>query len=153
VTFEEYAAAWSRLHGGFDPRRSSAAVRGWVLTAYRIGSWLGRRRIGPAAVTAAGVVLGLAVPFAVPLGRFGLLLGALLVLLGAAADSLDGAVAVVTGRTSRLGYVYDSVADRLARRAGPPASGRRARRAGWRWRRAGRVGCTSTSERARPPPG
>jgi CDP-diacylglycerol--glycerol-3-phosphate 3-phosphatidyltransferase len=113
VTFEEYAAAWSRLHGGFDPRRSSAVVRGWVLTAYRMGSWLGRRRIGPMAVTTAGVVVCLVVPFAVLLGPGGLLLGALLVLLGAVADGLDGAVAVVTGRTSRLGYVYDSVADRL----------------------------------------
>ena len=34
-------------------------------------------------------------------------------LLAAVADSVDGAVAVVTGRTTRLGYVYDSVADRL----------------------------------------
>ena len=39
--------------------------------------------------------------------------GALLVLLAAVADGLDGAVAVVTGRVSRLGFVYDSVADRL----------------------------------------
>ena len=113
MTFEEYVAAWSRLHGGFDPRRSSAVVRGWVLAAYRIGSWLGRRGVGPAAVTTAGVVLCLAVPFAALLGRGGLLLGAVLVLLAAFADGLDGAVAVVTGRTSRLGYVYDSVADRV----------------------------------------
>lgn len=117
MTFEEYAAAWSRLHGGFDPRQASAVVRGWVLTAYRIGSWLGRRRVGPAAVTTAGVVLCLAVPPAVLLGPGGLLLGALLVLLAAVADGLDGAVAVVTGRVSRLGYVYDSVADRVGEAA------------------------------------
>ena len=117
MTFEEYAAAWSRLHGGFDPRQSSAVVRGWVLTAYRIGSWLGDRRVGPAAVTIAGVVLCLAVPLAALLGPGGLLLGAVLVLLAAFADGLDGAVAVVTGRVSRLGYVYDSVADRVGEAA------------------------------------
>jgi phosphatidylglycerophosphate synthase len=43
----------------------------------------------------------------------GLLLGGLLVLLAGFADGLDGAVAVVTGRASRIGFVYDSVADRL----------------------------------------
>jgi phosphatidylglycerophosphate synthase len=113
VTWEEYAAAWSRLHGGFDPERASALVRGWVRLVYRIGSWLGRRRVRPMAVTTAGLILCLAVPAVVPLGRGGLLLAALLVLAAAGADGLDGAVAVLTGRVSRLGYVYDSVADRL----------------------------------------
>ncbi|MGX6604231.1 CDP-alcohol phosphatidyltransferase family protein [Micromonosporaceae bacterium Da 78-11] len=113
MTWEEYVAAWSKLHGGFDPTTATPVVRGWVRLAYRIGSWLGRRGVGPTAVTAAGLALCLAVPFAALLGRGGLLLGALLVLLASFADGLDGAVAVVTGRTSRLGFVYDSVADRL----------------------------------------
>ncbi len=88
-------------------------VRGWVLLAYRIGSWLGRLGVGPTAVTAAGLILCLLVPVAALVGPGGLLVGALLVLLAAIADGLDGAVAVATGRTSRLGFVYDSVADRL----------------------------------------
>jgi phosphatidylglycerophosphate synthase len=113
VTWDDYVRAWSGLHGGFDPARSSRVVRGWVRTAYTIGSWLARHRIGPAAVTAAGLVLCLLVPFAALLGRGGLALGALLVLLAAFADGLDGTVAVITGRVSKLGYVYDSVADRL----------------------------------------
>jgi phosphatidylglycerophosphate synthase len=113
VTWDEYVTAWSRLHGGFDPRAASPVVRGWVRTAYRAGSFLGRLRVRPATVTTAGLVLCLAVPFAVRLGRGGLLLGALLVLLAGFADGLDGAVAVVTGRTTRLGFVYDSIADRL----------------------------------------
>jgi CDP-diacylglycerol--glycerol-3-phosphate 3-phosphatidyltransferase len=54
------------------------------------------------------------VPAAVLLGAAGLALGALLVLAAAFADGLDGAVAVLTGRATRLGYVVDSVADRLA---------------------------------------
>lgn len=113
MTWQEYAAAWSRLHGGFDPEAATPLVRGWIRLAYRGGSLLGRLRVGPGAVTACGLLLCVAVPFAVPLGRPGLLLGALLVLLAGCADALDGAVAVVTGRVSRLGFVYDSVADRL----------------------------------------
>jgi len=113
VTWDEYVVAWSRLHGGYDPARASSPVRGWIRTAYRAGSWLGRRRIGPAAVTTAGLILSVAVPAAVLAGRWGLLPAAVLVLVGSFADGLDGAVAVITGRASRLGYVYDSVADRL----------------------------------------
>ncbi len=117
MTWEEYAAAWSRLHGGFDPTVASPLVKGWVRLAYRGGSGLGRLRVGPTAVTTAGLVLCVAVPFAVLLGPGGLLLGGLIVLLASFADGLDGAVAVVTGQVSKIGYVYDSVADRLGEAA------------------------------------
>ena len=117
MTWDDYVEAWSRLHGGFDPRTGSAAVRGWVLTAYRMGSWLTARRVGPTAVTLAGVILCLAVPLAAPAGRAGLLVGAVLVLLAGLADTLDGAVAVLSGRVTRLGSVLDSVADRVGEAA------------------------------------
>jgi len=121
VTWEEYCAAWARLHGGFDPGAASPLVRGWVRIAFRIGSWLADRRVAPSAVTTAGLVLCWCVPAAVSpdgtAGRVGAALGAVLVLLAALADGLDGAVAVVSGRASRLGLVYDSVADRLGEAA------------------------------------
>jgi CDP-diacylglycerol--glycerol-3-phosphate 3-phosphatidyltransferase len=117
VTWEEYAEAWSRLHGGFDPAAAPPVVRGWVRTAYRTGCLLAAWRVGPMSVTTAGLIVGLAVPAVVPFGRGGVLLAALLVLLAAVFDGLDGAVAVVSGRASRLGYVYDSVADRLGEMA------------------------------------
>ena len=113
MTWEEYTASWARLHGGFNPAQASAVVRGWVRLAYRTGSWLAARRVGPTAVTTVGLALCLAVPAVVPLGPAGLLLAALLILAAAFADGLDGAVAVLTGRATKLGYVYDSVADRL----------------------------------------
>ena len=77
MTWQEYAAAWSRLHGGFDPESAAPVVRGWIRLAYRGGSLLGRLRISPATVTLCGLLLCLAVPFAALLGRSGLLLGAL----------------------------------------------------------------------------
>jgi phosphatidylglycerophosphate synthase len=117
VTWREYAAAWSALHGGFDPDKASPVVRGWVRLAYRGGSLLGRLGIGPSTVTAFGLVLCVSVPFAALLGRGGLVLGGFVTLLASFADGLDGAVAVVTGTVSRIGYVYDSVADRLGEAA------------------------------------
>jgi phosphatidylglycerophosphate synthase len=114
VLWDDYAAAWAELHGGYDPRRASTVVRGWVRLAYGIGSWLARRGVGPMAVTTTGLLLCAAVPVSVALlERPGVLLAAVVVLVAALADGLDGAVAVITGRASRLGYVYDSVADRL----------------------------------------
>jgi len=113
LTFEEFAAAWSRLHGDFDPLAASPPVRGWVRLAWRGGALLARRGVGPGAVTTGGLVLCAAVPAVVPLGPGGLLLGGVFVLLAAYADGLDGAVAVISQRASRIGFVYDSVADRL----------------------------------------
>ena len=113
MTWEQYAAAWSALHGGFDPTAASPVVRGWVRLAWRGGSLLARLGIGPTAVTGIGLLLCVAVPFAVLLGPAGLLLGGVLVLLASFADGLDGAVAVISGTASRLGFVLDSVADRL----------------------------------------
>jgi CDP-diacylglycerol--glycerol-3-phosphate 3-phosphatidyltransferase len=117
LTWHEYAAAWSQLHGGFDPLRTSPVVRGWLRLAYAGGSLLGRLRVGPTAVTVAGLLICLSVPVAARLGPAGLLAGAGLVLLAGVADALDGAVAVVTGRVSRLGFVYDSLADRVGEAA------------------------------------
>ncbi|MEU8661869.1 CDP-alcohol phosphatidyltransferase family protein [Actinoplanes philippinensis] len=117
MTWDEYVIAWSGLHGGFDPRRASPLVRGWVRAAYEVGSWLGRRRVTPLSVTLGGVLLCLAVPLVALAGTTGLALAAVLVLLAAAADGLDGAVAVITDRVTRAGFVYDSVADRLGESA------------------------------------
>jgi phosphatidylglycerophosphate synthase len=117
VTWAEYCAAWARLHGGFDPGAASPLVRGWVRVTYRAGSWLGDRGIAPSAVTTAGLVLCWCVPLVVLSGRIGSAAAAVLVLLAALADGLDGAVAVVSGRASRVGHVYDSVADRLGEAA------------------------------------
>jgi CDP-diacylglycerol--glycerol-3-phosphate 3-phosphatidyltransferase len=117
LTWEEYARAWSALHGGFDPVSASPVVRGWIRLAYRGGVLLGRAGASPTAVTLAGLVLCLAVPFAAAPGPAGLIAGAVLVLAAGFADAFDGAVAVVTGRASRAGFVVDSVADRLGEAA------------------------------------
>ena len=113
LSWDQYATRWSGLHGGVDPRDGSPLVRGWLRLAYGVGRFLARLGVRPATVTVAGLLLCGLVPLTVRAGRFGPVLGAVLVVLSTVADSADGAVAVITNRVTRLGYVYDSVADRL----------------------------------------
>ncbi|MGC5018138.1 CDP-alcohol phosphatidyltransferase family protein [Micromonospora sp. DT47] len=113
LKWDDYATAWARLHGGFDPRAAAPVVRAWLRSAYHVGYVLGRLRVAPTAVTVAGVLLCFCVPLFAVRSETGPIVGALFVLLASVADSVDGAVAVTTNRTTRLGYVYDSVADRL----------------------------------------
>lgn len=113
LNWDGYATTWARLHGGFDPRLASPTVRGWLRVAYRLGRGLGRLRVSPTAVTLVGVLFCLGVPVSVVWAPDGPVVAAGFVLLAAVADSVDGALAVVTGRTTRLGYVYDSLADRV----------------------------------------
>lgn len=113
LSWDEYAVGWARLHGGFDPRKAGPLVRGWLRVAYVIGSGLARAGVAPAAVTFAGLVLCVCVPLLADRPA----LAAVFVLLAAMADSADGATAVVSGRATRLGYLYDSLADRLGEAA------------------------------------
>jgi phosphatidylglycerophosphate synthase len=117
ASWEQYATRWSGLHGGVDPRQRSVLFRGWLRLAYRVGRVLARLGVRPAAVTALGLLLCALVPLAVRSGRLGPVVAAGLVVLAGVADSADGAVAVITNRVTRLGYVYDSVADRLGEAA------------------------------------
>jgi phosphatidylglycerophosphate synthase len=113
LSWDQYATRWSGLHGGVDPRDGSPLVRGWLRLAYGVGRFLARLGVRPATVTLAGFLLCALVPVVVRAGWLGPVLGAVLVVLSTVADSADGAVAVITNRVTRLGYVYDSVADRL----------------------------------------
>jgi len=113
----DYAQRWSVLHGGFDPRSANPLVRGWLFLSYSVSLQLARTGTGPSAVTVAGLLLSIGVPLtARPNGAWPLL-GALLILASALADTVDGALAVITGKASRLGHVFDSTADRLSEAA------------------------------------
>ncbi|MET7399506.1 CDP-alcohol phosphatidyltransferase family protein [Dactylosporangium sp. NPDC005572] len=117
-SWDDYAERWSASHGGYDPRTASPVVRGWLRLSYRIGAAMVRVGVrDPNAATAAGLLLAAAVPVVALGGRWWAVGGAVLVLLSAVADSVDGVLAVVTGRASRLGQVWDSVADRLSEAA------------------------------------
>lgn len=117
LSWDGYAVAWATLHGGVDPRRSSVFVHGWLRLAYTIGRGLAAARVSPAAVTTAGLLLGLSVPVAALPRGWWLFVAGGLVLLSAVADSADGAVAVITARATPLGHFSDSLADRATEAA------------------------------------
>jgi phosphatidylglycerophosphate synthase len=106
---DEYLAAWSRWHGGAST--DSTLVRWWLTTAHALArplAWL-----PPVAATAFGLLVAAAAVLPAGLGGRWLILAGLLVGLSGLLDSLDGALAIGTGRASRRGFVLDSVVDRL----------------------------------------
>ncbi len=113
-SWDEYAPMWARLHGGGDPRRARTTVRGWLRFGYTIARTCARLRIRPGAITATGFLASIVVPVFAAQGPPWLPLAALMVVVAALADTVDGALAIITDHTTRLGYVYDSVVDRLA---------------------------------------
>lgn len=92
-------------------------VRSWLRGSYLTARVLVRSGLAAGTVTALGLIASLAVPFVVlPRGAW-LFAGAGLVFLAGLADSSDGAVAILSTGTSRLGTFYDSMADRLSEAA------------------------------------
>jgi phosphatidylglycerophosphate synthase len=113
LSWDEYARGWAELHGGYDPH-ASPWVDGWLRVSYRLARLAAALRASPGAVTTFGLAVSAAAALVTGPGATRPLVAAGLVLLATLADGVDGAVAVITQRTSRTGYVYDSVADRLA---------------------------------------
>jgi CDP-diacylglycerol--glycerol-3-phosphate 3-phosphatidyltransferase len=108
-----YLDAWSGAHGGYDPRLAFWP-RTWLRLVHVLAVPLARRRVSPDALTVVGLAVAGAVPAVVAPGDGWPLLAVPVVVASAVVDSLDGAVALLTGRTTRFGYVLDSVCDRLA---------------------------------------
>ena len=106
---DEYLAAWSRWHGGTGTE--SALVRGWLSVAWTLARPLAG--LPPVVATALGLLVAAAAVLPAGAGGAWLLLAGVLVGLSGLLDSLDGALAIGTGRASRRGFVLDSVVDRL----------------------------------------
>lgn len=110
---EDYLAAWSHWHGGTGTE--SPLVRGWLSLAYALARPLAG--LPPLAATALGLLVAGAAVLPSAAGGVWLLAAGVLVGLSGLLDSLDGALAIGTGRASRRGYVLDSVVDRLTEAA------------------------------------
>ena len=106
-----YLQQWSTLHGGAHP---TGIVGGWLRIVHAVAAPLARLRVPPDGVTLLGLLVACSALLLAPLGRWGVLAAALVIALSGLFDSLDGAVAVMTGRTSRWGAVLDAVADRIS---------------------------------------
>ena len=111
-TLHEYFDAWQRQHNApdVDPR-SSFFLRSFLAFTYWLSRPIALLGIGPMWVTASGLVVACGA-FGLS-GRYAIAAGAL-VLVSALVDGVDGCVAALTGRATKLGFVIDSVADRVA---------------------------------------
>jgi phosphatidylglycerophosphate synthase len=110
---EEYLAAWSRWHGGTGTE--SPLVRRWLSVAYTLARPLAG--LPPVAATVVGLLAAVAAVGPALAGGGWLVAAGVLVGLSGLLDSLDGALAIGTGRASRRGFVLDSVVDRLTEAA------------------------------------
>lgn len=115
----EYLARWSQLHAGIDPA-ANKLVLGWLGLAYVCARPLVALRVTPNVITIVGMLLAAVVPViawhwqAAAASNGWLWLAVVLVAVSGLLDNLDGAVAVMTGRTSQWGQVLDAVCDRVA---------------------------------------
>ncbi len=110
MTRTQYFERWATLHGGLDPR-TSIPVQLWLTVTYGLARPLALMRLSPNAVTLLGMLVALTVPYWVVQDRW--FLAGCVALAAGVIDNLDGAVAIMTGKSSDFGYVLDSVADRV----------------------------------------
>jgi len=108
-----YFDRWQEMHGGYDPRTGSAWLRGWLTMVHGIARPLARIGVQPDVVTISSIWLaGLVLVLADVGGRWWIAAGWVMVASGLF-DTLDGCVAVLEDRTTKWGYVLDSVVDRV----------------------------------------
>jgi phosphatidylglycerophosphate synthase len=108
-----YFDRWQVLHGGYDPRTRSTWLRRWLTMVHALARPLAQCGVQPDVVTVSSIWLaGLVIALSDLGGRWCLAAGWVLVVSGLF-DTLDGCVAVLEDRTTRWGYVLDSVADRM----------------------------------------
>ena len=116
---DEHLKAWADVHRTQPP---GGLVGGWLRGVAAVARPLARAGVPADAVTVAALVAAVAaVPLAMVDGWPGPAAACLAVVVSGLLDSLDGAVAVQAGHTTRVGFLLDSVLDRLADAALPAA--------------------------------
>jgi phosphatidylglycerophosphate synthase len=110
---DDYFDGWRDLHGGYDPR-GNALVRRWLSLTYDVARPAARANVAPDLLTGVAVVVSLAAAGTAWLGDAWTITAALLVMVSGLLDNIDGAVAVLSGRATRWGFVLDSAADRVS---------------------------------------
>lgn len=106
---QDHHDAWSQLHGGVPP---TGLVGWWVRVTRVLAAPLAARRTPPDAISLVGC--GLACLALLPAAHGHPGMAGLLVLVSGLLDGLDGAVALLSGRSTRWGAVLDSTLDRLS---------------------------------------
>ena len=117
-SFEAYQAGWRAVHSlGEGAQPGGRLAAGYLRVPYALGVPLARAGVDPDLVTLGALWVALVAGWTATLGAGWAAAAGVLTLLAGVADSVDGAVAVMQGRTSSFGFVWDSTADRLAERS------------------------------------
>lgn len=106
MNFGDFASKWRVEHGGAS---TAGVVGGWLRVSHRIARVLSSARLSPNSITYFGVALAAGTAFYSP--RWWI---AILLLLSLLCDGIDGSIAIVQGRVTKLGATLDSVADRIS---------------------------------------
>lgn len=116
---DEHLADWAGLHMTETPE---GFVGGWLKGMAGLARPLARAGISPNTITVAALgSAAAAVPLAAIRGRTGPATACVAVTVSGILDALDGAVAVQSGRATKVGFLLDSTLDRLADAALPAA--------------------------------
>jgi CDP-diacylglycerol--glycerol-3-phosphate 3-phosphatidyltransferase len=114
-TFEAYQAGWRAVHSLGEGMQPGGRLAAWYLRLpYAVGAPLARVGVDPDLVTLGALWVALVAGWTATAGPGWAAGAGVLTLLAGVADSVDGAVAVMQGRASAFGFVWDSTADRLA---------------------------------------
>lgn len=81
---------------------------------YAVARLPARAGVSPDVLTFVGVLVSIGAAAVASFGDRWLLLAAAVVVISGLLDNVDGAVAVLTGRSTRWGFVLDSAADRVS---------------------------------------
>lgn len=102
----EFNRRWSDLHGGVEVQ---GAISLWLKISYWIARGLAFFRLTPNAITTIGLFASIAIYFTSYTSQL-----IALVVFSLLCDGVDGSLAIYRGRVSRLGELYDSLADRIS---------------------------------------
>jgi len=115
MSFAAYQAGWRETHlFGEEAQPGGQVAAAYLRLPYLVGAPLARAGVDPDLMTLAALWVALVAGWTATLGPGWAAAAGTLTFVAGVADSVDGAVAVLQGRTSAFGFVWDSTADRLA---------------------------------------
>ena len=115
MSFADYQAGWREAHLlGEEAQPGGRLAAAYLRLPYLLGAPLARAGTNPDLITMVALWVALVAGWTATLGPGWAAAAGTLTLVAGVADSVDGAVAVLQGRTSVFGFVWDSTADRLA---------------------------------------
>lgn len=102
----EFNRRWSELHGGVEIQ---GVIALWLRISYVIARVLAFFRLTPNTITTIGLLASAAMWFASYTSQL-----LVLVIFSLVCDGVDGSLAIYREKSSRVGELYDAVADRIS---------------------------------------